>query len=133
MTEVAAGIVISDGCALCFRKGPSKHPYLSGKFEFAGGKLEKGENPEQALVREFREELDTDISNAELKHLISYEYTYPDFSVTLHFIIVKTENFTCTLREHTEIVSMPLDRLDELDWADGDKQAVQILTRCQNA
>ncbi|MDO5853350.1 MAG: (deoxy)nucleoside triphosphate pyrophosphohydrolase [Thermoplasmata archaeon] len=127
MVEVAAGIVVSDGRILCFRKGPSKYPYLSGRFEFPGGKLEDGETPEQALVREFREELDSDISGCPMERLTSYVHDYPDFSVTLHFIVVRSDGFSCTLREHTETVAVPPGDLTGVNWADGDRKAAEII------
>ena len=57
MIEVSAGIVFSRGKVLCTRKGESRYGYLSHRYEFPGGKLESGETPVDALVREFGEEL----------------------------------------------------------------------------
>ena len=50
---------------------------FKGQWEFPGGKIEEGETPQQALIREIREELDTEIEVHELIDTI--EYDYPDF------------------------------------------------------
>ena len=55
--EVVAAIVVDRGEILACRRGASKYPYLTGRFEFPGGKREVGESPEQALRRELSEEL----------------------------------------------------------------------------
>ena len=50
--EVSAAIIVDGTKVLCFKKGVSKHDYLSDHYEFPGGKLEPGETPSLALVRE---------------------------------------------------------------------------------
>ena len=54
--EVSAAIIVDGTKVLCFKKGVSKHDYLSDHYEFPGGKLEPGETPSLALVRELAEE-----------------------------------------------------------------------------
>ena len=54
--RVVAGMIVRDGRVLLARRGPAMD--LAGHWEFPGGKLEAGEGPEAALVRELREELD---------------------------------------------------------------------------
>ena len=71
MTTVVAGVLIRDNRILiCQRRADQAHAL---KWEFPGGKLEAGESPEQALVRELREELG--IESTPIRELMRYEYT----------------------------------------------------------
>jgi len=57
VVEVVAAILIRQEKILCTQRGPSRLEYISHKFEFPGGKIEKAESKEQALLREIKEEL----------------------------------------------------------------------------
>lgn len=59
--EVVAAIIYQKNKILCVRRGKHKFDYLSMKFEFPGGKIEKGESKEDALIREINEELEIKI------------------------------------------------------------------------
>ena len=73
MTKVAAGILERDGRVLiCRRRADQPHPL---KWEFPGGKIEAGESPEEALVRELREELGVESEPAE--EIVRYQFAYP--------------------------------------------------------
>lgn len=112
---------------LCFRKGKSKRDYLSFKFEFPGGKIEENETPEEALSRELMEELDIEYPASSMKPFATMEHDYGDFSVRIHYELVRADSFVYTLKEHTEAVWISPDRLRELDWADADREAVELL------
>ena len=72
MTQVVAGVLARDGKILiCRRRADQPHPL---KWEFPGGKIEAGESPEAALVRELREELGIESEGA--RELTRYEFTY---------------------------------------------------------
>ena len=71
---VVAAIMIRGGCVLLSRRPPGKH--LAGLWEFPGGKVEERETPEEALVREIREELDLEIDD--LRPYVFVHYDYPE-------------------------------------------------------
>jgi 8-oxo-dGTP diphosphatase len=73
MTHVVAGVLVRDGKILiCQRRADQPHPL---KWEFPGGKVEAGESPEAALIRELGEELG--IESEAARELTRYEFTYP--------------------------------------------------------
>lgn len=127
MLEVSAAIITNGTEVLCFQKGLTKRSYLSYKFEFPGGKLETEESPEEALVRELKEELDFDTSDLKMKPFKDLTHNYTDFTVLIHYIIVLCENPKYILKEHNMAVWKPLSELSELDWADADREAVELL------
>lgn len=82
--QVAAA-VIRQGPFFLAAQRPPDGPY-GGQWEFPGGKLEAGESPEQALVRELKEELN--IAPLDFRHAFDLDYVYPEFKVTLHVFVV---------------------------------------------
>jgi 8-oxo-dGTP diphosphatase len=75
MIEVVAAVIEFDGKLLAFQRGPAKYEYVANKYEFPGGKVEKGEDHKIALARELREELDVD---AEVKeYIMTIEHASP--------------------------------------------------------
>ena len=127
MLEVSAGVIIADSKILCFQKGESKYPYLSYKFEFPGGKIEKGETPEQALVRELSEELEMDVSNSRIEPLCETFFNYPDFSVRIHSFLIFMKKVNYKLSEHRKAVWSTIDTIEDLDWMPADLEIVKIL------
>ncbi len=77
---VAAAIIRQGRCFLAAQR-PASGPY-GGQWEFPGGKLEPGETPEAALVRELKEELN--ITPLDFSPALCLEHIYPEFKVTLH-------------------------------------------------
>ena len=125
--EVSAAIITNGSEVLCFQKGRIKHEYLSNRFEFPGGKLEPSESPEEALVRELKEELDYDASSHPMTYFRSIDYDYDDFSVRLHYFIIRDPNPALELREHIGAQWHALDDLEGLNWAGADLKLVNIL------
>ena len=76
--EVAAAVIVRDGKIFATQRGYGE---FKDWWEFPGGKIEAGESPEQALVREIREELDAGIDICGL--LDTIEWDYPSFHLTM--------------------------------------------------
>ena len=81
--EVVAAIIILDNKILCVQRNKNKFDYISYKFEFPGGKVEKGESNEDALIREIKEELIMDITIR--NHFLTVDHLGVDFPLVYHF------------------------------------------------
>ena len=127
MIEVSAAIIFAQNKILCLQRGKSKYNYVSYKYEFPGGKLNKGEDPVKALKREIKEELIIEIEVKEKFKTIFHEY--PDFSIKMHCYICHINNFNGKLTEHIDYKLMPIENLDELDWIDADIALVEDLMK----
>ncbi len=127
MVEVSAGIFIRDSKFLCFQKGSAKYPYISNKWEFPGGKVEKGEDPQDTIVRELSEELKIDVSNQKIVHLCDTEYDYPDFHILMHSFLIYVDEIDYTLTEHVDSQWHTLEELFSVNWAEADKLVVKKL------
>jgi len=115
---VVAAVIIVDQKILCVQRNKNKYEYISYKYEFPGGKVERGETLVGALLREIQEELKLDITIERPYHTV--EHTYPDFKITLHCFECSCENPHLTLTEHIDAKWMPVDLIATLDWAEAD-------------
>ena len=98
------------------------------KLLFPGGKIEAGESPEQALVREIREELDTEIRVERL--LRTVEWDYPTFHLSMDCFICKIESGDLHLREHEAARWLDLEHLNDVDWLPADLQLIPEIAKC---
>lgn len=122
--EVSGALFVEKGKVLAFEKGEAKYPYVSHKFEFPGGKLEKGEDPRRALRRELLEELDMTAEVYDIFDTVTHEY--PDFTITLYtFLCEFVSEFRNT--EHETLAWLPLSELNAEEWAPADAPAVEKL------
>ncbi|MDG1805360.1 (deoxy)nucleoside triphosphate pyrophosphohydrolase [Flavicella sp.] len=123
--EVVAAILKNDDCILCAQRATSKLDYVSQKFEFPGGKIEKGETKKEALQRELIEELNIKPKINAL--YLTVVHQYPDFEITMHSFLCDLDSKNVTLNEHISSVWLKKNELLKLDWAAADIPIVEKL------
>ena len=114
--EVVAAIIIKDGQVFATQRGSGE---FKGWWEFPGGKIESGECPQEALVREIREELDAEISVGEL--LETVEWDYPDFHLTMHCFVCSLLSESLHLNEHEAAAWLTHETLRSVKWLPADE------------
>ena len=122
---VSAAIILENKKILCVQRNKGKYDYISYKYEFPGGKLEIGENEEDALKREIGEELNLVIDVVEKFLVVTHEYL--DFDLTMHSYLCKANTEKLVLKEHIDAKWLNKNELIELDWAAADLPIVSKL------
>lgn len=98
-----------------------------GRWEFPGGKIEAGETPEQALIREIQEELDTTIEVGPLIQTV--EYDYPTFHLSMNCYWSTIKSGTLILKEAQAAQWLTKETLETVDWLPADLELVQEIKR----
>lgn len=120
--EVVAAIMMEGGKVLATQRGCGE---WKGWWEFPGGKIHSDEAPEEALRREIREELATEISVGEL--LTTVEYDYATFHLTMHCYLCQVIEGNITLLEHSNALWLTHKELDSLQWLPADEEVLPLL------
>lgn len=94
-------------------------------WEFPGGKIESGENGEQAIVREIQEELATEIKVE--SHLCTVEYDYPDFHLSMECFLCSIVSGKLTLLEHENSAWLSFDKLQSVNWLPADVEVLKSI------
>ena len=123
--QVVAAIITFNNKILCVQRSENKHPYISKKYEFPGGKIELGESKEEAIKREIKEELKMEINIDREFLMVSHQY--PDFHLTMYSFLCSCKDSSLTLTEHIDFKWLDKNELEELDWAAADIPIVNKL------
>ena len=123
-TIIVVAAIIRDGDRI-FATQRGYGEYKDG-WEFPGGKVEPGETPQEALVREIKEELDADIIVGDLLTIV--EYDYPTFHLTMHCFRCKLADGHVTLLEHEAAKWLAPSELHSVRWLPADEQIIDILS-----
>ena len=122
--EVVAAIIKFDKQIFATQRGYGE---FKDGWEFPGGKIEAGETPREALVREIKEELETDIEVGDL--IDTVEYDYPKFHLTMHCFFCTVKEGKLTLKEHEAAKWLTADTLDSVEWLPADLAIIGKITQ----
>ena len=120
--NVVAAIIIKDNKIFATQRGYGE---FKDGWEFPGGKVELGEAPENAIVREIKEELDTVIEVIE--YFDTVEYDYPNFHLSMKCYICTVVSGKLDLLEHEAAKWLDKDSLDSVAWLPADLGLVDKL------
>lgn len=122
--EVVAAIIIKNGRVFATQRGYGE---WKDWWEFPGGKIELGEAPEDALKREIREELATEIEVGDL--LTTVEYDYPKFHLTMQCYLCSIISGQLSLLEHEDARWIAKGELDSVKWLPADVEVLDLLRK----
>ena len=120
--KVVAAIIKEGNKILATQRGYGE---FQGGWEFPGGKIELGETKEEALIREIREELDTEIVVEELFDTV--EYDYPNFHLSMDCFLCSIRKGNFVLKEHQEARWLTKETLDSVEWLPADQGLIEKL------
>lgn len=122
--EVVAAVIRSGSRIFATQRGYGE---FKDGWEFPGGKVEPGESPEEALVREIHEELDAEIEVDELIDII--EYDYPTFHLSMKCYWATLVSGTLELKEHEAAKWLTKENLYTVDWLPADITLIEKIQK----
>lgn len=122
--KVVAAIIIHNNRIFATQRG---YGDFKDGWEFPGGKIEPGETPQQALAREIKEELDTEIEVGD--YLETVEYDYPTFHLSMDCFFCTIKSGELVLKEHEAAKWLTADTLDSVDWLPADRGLIETIKR----
>lgn len=125
--KVVAAIIMGDGKVFATQRGYGE---FKDGWEFPGGKVEEGENSRDAVVREIKEELDTEVNVLELFDVV--EYDYPNFHLSMECFICTVKSGNLLLKEHEDARWLSKDELYSVDWLEADRMVIRKLEKQMN-
>lgn len=125
--KVVAAIIMGDGKVFATQRGYGE---FKDGWEFPGGKVEDGENSRDAVVREIKEELDTEVNVLELFDVV--EYDYPNFHLSMECFICTVKSGNLLLKEHEDARWLSKDELYSVDWLEADRMVIRKLEKQMN-
>lgn len=121
----AIALVDADGRVLIAQRPEGKS--MAGLWEFPGGKVETGETPESALIREMKEELGIDIAAACLAPFTFASHSYPEFHLLMPLYVCRVWQGAPHAREGQEIAWVRPARLGDYAMPPADKPLIAML------
>ena len=119
---VAVALVDPDGRVLLAQRPEGKS--LAGLWEFPGGKVEPGERPEQALIRELKEELGIDVNEACLAPFVFTSHAYESFHLLMPLYLCRRWSGIVTAREHSALAWVKPNRMGDYPMPPADEPLV---------
>jgi len=114
--RVVAAIIKKDNHIFATQRGYGAY---KDWWEFPGGKIEEGETPQEALIREIKEELDTVITVDD--YLMTVEYDYPNFHLSMDCFLCKIKFGDLILKEHEASAWLAKENLYSVEWLPADQ------------
>lgn len=115
IVRVAAAVIINKDKVFATQRGYGE--YKDG-WEFPGGKIEPGETPEEAIVREIKEELEAEIEPVRL--IDTVEYDYPGFHLSMDCFLCRLKSENIVLKEHEAARWLDKSSLYDVEWLPAD-------------
>jgi 8-oxo-dGTP diphosphatase len=115
IVRVVAAVIINKDKVFATQRGYGE--YKDG-WEFPGGKIEPGETPEEAIVREIKEELEAEIEPVRL--IDTVEYDYPGFHLSMDCFLCRLKSENIVLKEHEAARWLDKSSLYDVEWLPAD-------------